>query len=330
MAFSRVLGQEHAIALLEDQLRGGRIHHAYLFTGKEGVGKKTLASEFVKAIYCLHESGDACEQCLTCRKIEHKNHPDIKYISIDEGESIKIEQIRDLQKDIAYKPYDSSWKVYIIENADKMTGQAANSLLKTLEEPPEYGIIILLAEDIDSLLPTVISRCQQIKVKNLASDLIERKIMDNLGDADRAHLLANIADGSLGQALSLIEDDDFFNKRQVILETLQELSSLDAVKLFDKANKWLSFLKENDKFPLFDLILSWYRDIILYNQGYNKAIVNVDYLEEINKESRFYSTDKLISTIEMINTINGYISKNVRKDLALEVLLLKLRAKKVE
>lgn len=330
MSFANILGQKDALRLLQEELEGERIHHAYLFLGKDGVGKKTLAFEFVKAIFCMNEKIDACGECLSCRKINHGNHPDIKFLKSEDSGKIKIDQIRDMQKDIAYKPYEGKKKVYILEDADNMTDQAANSLLKTLEEPPEYALIILLAEEIDSLLPTVISRCQQIQLKKLPKELIESQLQAILDDPNSSQLLANFADGSLGQALNLAEDEDFFVNRRLVLESIENIAELDAVQIFAQAELWLKILKENDKFPLFDLLLSWYRDIILYNQGYNKAIVNIDYLDMIKKEKEIYSIEKLISIIELINTIYGYISKNVRKDLALEVLLFKLRAKKVE
>ena len=174
MSFTKLLGQENAVRLLKDDLDSGRIHHAYLFTGITGVGKRTLALEFARALFCEKQEGEACGTCLSCRKIEHSNHPDLNSIAITEGDSIKIEQIRELQRGLAFRPYERKWKLYIIEDADRMTPEAANSLLKTLEEPPHYGIIILLAREAESLLPTIISRCHVIQLNPLSVENIEK------------------------------------------------------------------------------------------------------------------------------------------------------------
>ncbi len=330
MSFDKVKGQGAAIRILKDELDSGRIHHAYLFTGKEGVGKQSLALEFTKAILCQEQGVGACDKCLTCRKIDHSNHPDVRIINIEEGNSIKIDQIRELQTDIAYKPYESHRKVYIITDADKVTTEAANSLLKTLEEPPDYGVIILLAEEVDKLLPTVISRCQQIQLNKISDSIIEKEIEKYGLEEEVSKLIARLADGSLGRAIRLLDDGDFLENRKQILNTLYKLPELSAVDIFKQVDFIISILDKKDDFPLFYLILSWYRDIILYNQGYDREIVNSDCYKWIKLQSEYYSLEELISIVELVNNIKRYLGRNVKKDLALQVLLFKIRAKRVE
>lgn len=330
MSFDKVKGQGAAIRILKDELDSGRIHHAYLLTGKEGVGKQGLALEFTKAILCQEQGVGACDKCLTCRKIDHSNHPDVRIISIEEGNSIKIDQIRELQKDIAYKPYESHRKVYIITDADKVTTEAANSLLKTLEEPPDHGVIILLAEEVDKLLPTVISRCQQIQLNKISDSIIEKEIEKYGFNEEVSKLIARLADGSLGRAISLLDDEDFLENRKKILKTLYKLPELSAVDIFKQVDFIISILNKKDDFPLFYLILSWYRDIILYNQGYDREIVNFDCYKWIKLQSEHYSLEELISIVKLVNNIKRYLERNVKKDLALQVLLFKIRAKRVE
>lgn len=329
MGFNSLLGQSAAIRILKDELDSGRIHHAYLFIGKDGVGKKTLALEFAKAVHCQNGGNEACDQCLSCRKIDHSNHPDHRIIGIEEGDTIKIDQIRDLQRDMAYKPYESERKIFIIDDADRLTPEAANSLLKTLEEPPQYGIIILLAEELDKLLPTVISRCQKIQLNIIAAGIIEKELKKNGYNSDMAKLIASLADGSMGRAISLIEDDNFLSKRKDIIESLYKLPKLNAVDIFNFADDVISLLKDKDFFSIFHLILTWYRDIILYNLGYDKGIVNYDYIDLIESSCQDYSLEELISIVELVNTIKRYIHSNVRKDLALQVMFFKIRAKRV-
>jgi len=331
MSFEKVKGQEAAIRILKDELDSSRIHHAYLFIGKNGVGKQRLALEFTKAILCQEQGVDACDKCLACRKIDHSNHPDLRIINIEEeSNSIKIDQIRELQKDIAYKPYDSHRKVYIITDADKITTEAANSLLKTLEEPPDYAVIILLAEEVDKLLPTVISRCQQIQLNKVSDSIIENEIEEHGFDEETSRLIARLADGSLGLAIRLIDDEDFLENRKQIIKTLYKLPELSAVDIFKQVDFIISILNKKDDFPLFYLILSWYRDIILYNQGYDREIVNSDCYKWIKLQNEHYSLEELISIVKLVNNIKRYMERNVKKDLALQVLLFKIRAKRVE
>ncbi|MFP4661623.1 MAG: DNA polymerase III subunit delta' [Halanaerobiales bacterium] len=331
MSFDKIPGQEAAIRILKDELDSGRIHHAYLFTGKEGVGKERTALEFTKAVLCEEEGVEACDKCLACRKIEHSNHPDVRIIDIDEdANNIKIDQVRELQKDMSYKPYDSSRKVYIITEADRMTPEAANSLLKTLEEPPEYGILILLARELDKLLPTVISRCQRIQFHTIKDNIIEEELQNSGYSEEKSRLIARLAEGSLGRANSLLEDEDFFENRKSIIETLYNLPELNAVEIFKQVDFMMSILKNKEGFPLFYLILSWYRDIILYNQGYDREIVNFDYQEWISLQDKYYSLEGLVSIVELVTTTKNYVERNVKNDLALQVLLFKIRAKRVK
>lgn len=330
MSFEKIIGQDIAINILKDEVEANRVHHAYLFIGKEGVGKRTLALEFAKNINCHERTKDCCDKCICCKKIDHFNHPDVKLIEIEDGNVIKIDQIRELQRDISYKPYDSNYKIYIIDKAEMMTQQAANSLLKTLEEPPSYAVIILLAKDVNSerLLPTVVSRCQQIYLKSLAKDIIKKRIKDLGVDEEKSELIARLADGSLGRAIKLLTDDEFLLKRKSVLEQIDNISSMKTIDIFSLADD-LTKLLDNDNFPLFNLILSWYRDIILYSQGYGEELVNYDFIENIKKQSRKYRLDELIAMVNLVNNIKGYVKANVRKDLAFQVMLFKIRAKRV-
>lgn len=330
MSFKDIVGQKAAVRILQDELEDGRVQHAYLFLGKDGVGKKALALELTKAILCEKKDIDSCGSCLACRKIDHSNHPDLGVLTVEEGRSIKIDQIRSLQKDIAYKPYESQKRIYIIEDADKMTPEAANCLLKTLEEPPGYAVIILLAEEIDRLLPTVISRCQEIQLRTIPENMIKRELINTGYKEDLAEILARLADGSLGTAFKLAEDEDFFDNRTRILKILCNLPEMNSFNIFKNVDFLMDILKNKDDFPLFHLILSWYRDIILYNQGYKEKLVNTDYIERLQQQKDIYSLPELIAIVELVNKIKSYVDRSVKKDLALQVMLFKIRAKRVK
>jgi DNA polymerase III subunit delta' len=328
MSFRDIIGQESAVHILQDQLKSGRINHAYLFLGREGVGKETLAYQFARAINCQEKEFDSCEECLACRKINHGNHPDVSFLTIEEGQTIKIEQIRGLQHELAFKPYESTRKIYIIDRAERMTPEAANSLLKTLEEPPEYVIIILLAEEISKLLPTIISRCQQIHLSTLSRQAIQKKLTEIGMEREKADLIARLADGSLGRAIRLAHDDEFLQVRASILKLLSELSRINTVELFKQSDLLIELI--NNNFPVFNLILSWYRDIIIYNQGSKEQLINYDYLTGIDLQQEIYSIEELTAIITLINQTKNDIDLNVRKDLALQVMLLRIRAKRFD
>ncbi|MDI9478354.1 MAG: DNA polymerase III subunit delta' [Halanaerobiaceae bacterium] len=331
MSFTKLLGQENAVRLLKDDLDSGRIHHAYLFTGITGVGKRTLALEFARALFCEKQEGEACGTCLSCRKIEHSNHPDLNSIAITEGDSIKIEQIRELQRGLAFRPYESKWKLYIIEDADRMTPEAANSLLKTLEEPPHYGIIILLAREAESLLPTIISRCHVIQLNPLSVDNIEKVLLEaGYGDDERTRLVAALAGGSPGEAMKLMGDEDFFAEREKLYGFLYKLPDLTEVDVFKFVDELLALMRNKEEFPAFNLILNWYRDIILFRMNALAALVNSDYTAQYSKISGRYTLEELISIIELVNNIKRYIDSNVKEDLALQVMFLKIRTKRVK
>lgn len=328
MSFQDIVGHKTAINILKDELRTKRINHAYLFVGVEGVGKKLIAFQFARAYNCQEIIGDSCDSCLICQKINHFNHPDVQLLGIEEDEKvIKIEQIRQLQKEIIYKPYESDKKIYIIEDADKMTLEAANCLLKTLEEPPEFAVIILLAKETNKLLPTIVSRCQLLNLRGISRILIKEEIVKKGVSEKEADIYAGIAEGSIGKAITLAEDEEYLNTREHVFSFLSQVPEIDQIKIFTEVKEMIKLL-END-FPLFDLLLSWYRDIIICKAGKQEQILNLDFLSDIQAQARIYTKFELIKIVNLINEIKRQIQLNVRKDLALAVMLLKIRGKRV-
>ena len=329
MSFKDVIGHKSAIKILQKEIKSCRISHAYLFTGKAGVGKRTLAMQFAKALFCKEGSNDSCDTCIICQKIKHFNHPDLENIEIEnDSKQLKIDQIREMQKNLVYKPYEGERKIYIISNADCMTLQAANSLLKTLEEPPSYATIILLAEDVNKILPTVFSRCQHIKLSVIPRYEIKELLISRNINEEKAGLIARLAGGSPGKALKLCYEEKLFSQRKELINILLKLNKTDKIELFKNADRMEELLKQ--QFPLFDLLSNWYHDIIIYKQGsQNDNIINYDFRENIKKQAELYNINELISVLQLINRYQRYIKQNVKKDLALQVLLLKIRNKRV-
>jgi len=223
MKFSEIVGQEVAVNILKKAIENNRSHHAYLFMGPDGVGKRTTAIAFAKGLNCRSSSSDGCDLCDSCRKIENGTHPDVELIGPREGGlTISIDQIRKLQRRVAYKPLEGKWKVYIIDDAASATEEAANCLLKTLEEPPPQVILILITENIYRLLSTVRSRCQLILFRQIPRTLIEKILTDQYEVApEEARPLARFSSGSIGRALYCLEKEtpEFGERLREIFET---------------------------------------------------------------------------------------------------------------
>lgn len=208
MAFKDVLGHSMAIHRLQNAIKADKVVQSYLFVGSEGIGKKFTAVQFSKALNCLDnsvDSGDACDRCLSCRKIDEGVHPDLLLLE-PENQAIKVDQVRQMQKVLAYKPYEGRRRVCIIAAADRMAPHMSNILLKTLEEPPLHTVIVLLARHPRLMLPTILSRCQLIRFNPLPVALVSQWLIQQQGlDEKEAHLLAGLSDGSPGKALELRE-----------------------------------------------------------------------------------------------------------------------------
>ena len=324
MSFDNILGQETVVTILKNALTKNRLSHAYIFTGKEGVGKDRTAFEFAKAINCNRLEDDACDECLSCRKANNDNHPDIKEMKA-ENSSIKIDQIRELQQEIMYKPYESQKKVYIIHQAEDMTLSAANSLLKTLEEPPSYAIIILLTNNLNQLLATTISRCQLIRFKRIAHDLIKQDLINNYDlSPAKGQLVSSLADGRYDYAANLIEDETQLEMREEIIEFLVGFPNIDRVELFEEVQDLLEYKDKINQ--ILEIMITWYRDLLLLNLEQEDKIINADYISELKNNLSNLESAEIEKMIEIIEESNKLIKDfNVNLQLSLEVMLLKLK-----
>ena len=228
MPFSHVIGQEHIIRLLKNSLRDSRIAHAYLFVGPDGIGKTTVAKTLAQALNCSREDSDACGICPACRRIENSSHPDVTWVRpTGLSRRVGIDDIRRLRQQISLKPYQGRKKVYLITEADRMTAQASNALLKTLEEPPANSILILITSHPASLFPTIISRCQMMRFSPLNPGHIEDYLVKKLNlPPGKARLLSRLSEGRLGKALTL-QKKAVWEEREKILNLGSQISGHD-------------------------------------------------------------------------------------------------------
>ena len=319
LSFANLKGQHSAISYLKAGLESGRISHAYIFSGPDGVGKRITAINFAKALNCDDiKSGESCDQCPSCKKIDSSKHPDIYILSPEEeGGSIKIEDVRAVIKDVYLKPFEAKRKVYIIEAAQKLKHEAANALLKTLEEPPADSVIILLTENIKALLHTIVSRSQIVKFFPLKLKEVQNILVKDYSLAeDDAHILSHLSGGMLGLALKF-KEDDLLAKRSLLIDRIS--SGLKDDFDFDDVPK------EDIKMYL-DMMLAWYRDIINMKIGAgDDMLVNIDKKDIISNEAKILSFENLENTINNIISTVIYIDKSANQKLAMSVLGMNIK-----
>lgn len=326
MSFKDIVGQEKAVNMLLNSLKEDRVSPSYIFVGSDGVGKKFTAIEFAKTINCLNLNNnlEACDTCNTCNKINKQCCPDLKIIEPTKG-SIKIEQIRELRREIDLKPFEDRKKIYIIDKAEEMTIEASNCLLKTIEEPPTYAIIILICMNTDSILPTIISRCQLIKFRLIDSSKIRKILLNKINlKKSKAELVSKLAQGSIGKAFKLISDKEYFNRREKLLDYLTKVlpGKYDS-NFFINIEKILMDI--NNMEEILEIILLWYRDILIIKElGIKEYIINSDKFEILKEKSRVYSQKMLIDTLDYIEQIQEFMKKNINIRLVSERLYLKM------
>lgn len=325
-SFSAILGHEGAKAHLQAALSSGQMSHAYLIEGIPGVGKKTLARAFVKALLCENGNGESCGKCSSCQSFEHGNHPDIKRIRpAEDKNSISVKQVRDeLVKDMSIRPYGSRYKVYIIEDADKLTVEAQNAMLKTIEEPPAYGLILLIAESAASFLPTILSRCVRVTLQPLSNQLVRQGLEQRGIESGKASIAAAFSQGSLGQALELCENAEFEEIRQALFQFLAQIPQLSQLEILRGASLWDQYKTEQE--TLFSLLLIWYRDLLVYQETEDsQRLLCVDQLAAVQQAAAHYSKEKLIQLIDRIVDIHRKIKANGNAALAIDCLLKDLK-----
>ena len=314
MAFSEVIGHQRPLQILRRVIDTGRVHHAYLFTGMEGIGKRLAALNMAKALNCVNQAGEACDHCRSCQLIAKGMHPDIILIE-PTGESVKIEQIRELERSIAFKPYEARWRVILIDGAEQLTREAANALLKTLEEPPPRTTIILSAITTETLPPTVVSRCQRIRFSPLSREEVNKVLLDRLS-AEAITILAPLAGGSPGRALQM-NGEEVTRVKGLLLSALSPSLNRRLLVARELAHEqgWGKMFLE--------IFGGWLRDLIIYHETRQEALVlNRDLLDEIKKVAPGRQVEGLLRDFWFLHEIQQGIEAHGNLQLSLEHALM--------
>ena len=321
--FQEIRGNRPLVEQLKTAADSGKVSHAYLFLGGAGAGKRLIANTFAKALQC-EAAGNLkpCGQCRSCQAFDNSNHPDIIYVR-GEKKNLLVDDIREqILETVDLKPYHYQKKIYIIEKADTMNVQAQNAILKTLEEPPAHAMFLLLAERAEAFLPTILSRVVTMKIRPLSEGMVAEYLMQTGLSEEESNILAAYAQGRIGQALELQEDEAFREMRQDILGRLEVLPSMNEGEAYLMA-KELEVYKNDLRF--LDIMELWYRDLLMA-----KSLREDRYLIQKDKKDAIFrgakeSAEVLAKKAEAVRTARIRLSQNANFRLTLEVMLMDLK-----
>ena len=330
----QVRGHDPLVRQIDKSIREGRYSHAYLLVGPAQVGKRTLAINIAQAVNCLSTEDAPCGECVQCRHIASGQHADVRVIGVqrepEDGpprREIGISAMRELQHQAYLKPYEGSHRVFIVDGAESMSEEAANSLLKTLEEPPPQVMIILLTAQEEALLPTVRSRCRRLELRPLPIMEVANELINahSIG-VEEAEKLARLSMGSLGWALSTLNDPSVMEKRREELERISQLPTSSLEERFKYASELASLASRNRESAkgVLNLWLRWWRDLLLVKEVGEESVHNVDWTSTLCLMSSAFTTAEVVGFIKATLKTLDAMEHNANARLALEVLMLSL------
>ncbi len=324
--FKDIIGHEQIIEHLQNAIAMDKVSHAYIINGPDKSGKMMLAEAFAMTVQCEQGGRDACLECHSCKQALGRNQPDIIYVSHEKPNTISVDDIRtQVNNDIVIKPYSSRHKIYIIDEAEKMNVQAQNALLKTIEEPPAYAIILLLTTNADNFLPTILSRCVSLNIKAVPDETIEKYLMSNWQIPDyQAQICVAFAQGNVGKAIQLASSSDFNELKSSVLQLVKRLHEIDLYELTEAVKQIGEYkLQIND---YFDLMMVWYRDVLYFKAtGDVNGLIFKDEVYDIKRRAEKSSYNGIEQIIEALKKAQLRLLANVNFDLVMELLLLTIQ-----
>lgn len=324
--FQDIIGQEQIKEHLQNALSTGKVSHAYIINGEKSSGKEFIAKIFAMALQCEADGVEPCNECRSCKQTLSKNQPDIIYVTHEKPNTVSVDDIRaQVNNDVGIKPYSSKYKIYIINEAEKMTQQAQNAILKTLEEPPAYAVIILLVSNINTLLPTILSRCVTLNMKPVRDELVKKFLMEEMRVPDyKADVCVAFARGNVGKAKLLAASEEFENiKAEAIslLKYIKEMEMQEIIAAIKKINEYKLEIQD-----YFDIIAIWYRDVLLFKATNDaNALIFREEIQTIRRAAGRSSYEGIERVINALSTAKKRLDANVNFDLVMELLLLEIQ-----
>lgn len=325
IGYEGIIGHEQTIDFLQNAIETNKVHHAYIFEGEDYAGKTLLARAFAMSLQCEEGGVSPCGNCHSCKQCLTENQPDIIWLNHEKPNSIGVDDIRKMNNDITIKPYSSRYKIYIVREAEKMTDQAQNAMLKTIEEPPEYAIIILLTNNYDSFLQTIKSRCVRVTLNPVANDLVVKYLMEEKGIVEyQAKICAAFAQGNVGKAIKLATSEEFNQIKDEALRLVKNVKKMEKFEVIYLLNNMTEYKVSINDF--LDIIMVWYRDVLLFKATNDaNGLVFKEEVTDIINQAQMSSYQGIEEILKAIEKAKVRIKANVNFDLLVELLFLTLK-----
>lgn len=324
--FTDIIGQEQLKEHIQNAIASNKVSHAYIINGERNAGKEFIARIFAMTLQCEKGGTEPCNECHSCKQALSHNQPDIIYISHEKPNSIGVEDIRgQINNDIGIKPYSSPRKIYIMNEGEKMTPQAQNALLKTLEEPPEYAVILILTDNVEALLPTIISRCVVLNMKPVSDTLVKKYLMEELGVPDyKANICVAFARGNIGKAKLLASSEEFEKVKDEAITLVKYINDMEINEIVKAIKKIMEYkLDVND---YLDILTVWYRDALLYKATKDvNSLVFKNEIQQIRKVADRSTYEGIETIVKALQQARRRLEANVNFDLTMELMLLTIK-----
>lgn len=323
-----ILGNEILKEHFKTAVRHGKVSHAYIIEGEKGSGKKMLAEAFAKILQCEQGGEEACGQCSSCIQMEHRDHPDVIRVIHEKSNVISVREMREqVVNTIDVKPYKGPYKIYIIDEAEKMNNAAQNAILKTIEEPPVYAVLLLLTTNRGAFLPTILSRCILLNVKPVEECSVKKYLMDHFHiPKETAEFCAGYSMGNIGKAKDAALSEEFLEIRDFNISVLQYIHETEDFEIIEKVKilkKWKDSIDD-----CLDMMLMWFRDILFLKVlGNNKNLIFKEYYSVIKKQGDLLILENIEEILKKIDQTRMRIKANVNFDTSLELLLMEIKGK---
>lgn len=324
--FTDIIGQEQLKEHLQNAISMNKVSHAYIINGERSSGKEFIARIFAMTLQCEKGGTEPCGECHSCKQALSNNQPDIIYISHEKPNTIGVEDIRgQINNDIGIKPYSSPRKIYIMNEGEKMTVQAQNALLKTLEEPPEYAVILILTTNVDALLPTILSRCVVLNMKPVSDALVKKYLMEELGVPDyKANICVAFARGNIGKAKLLASSEEFEKVKDEAITLVKYINDMEISEIVKAIKKITEY--KFDVNDYLDILSVWYRDVLLYKATKDiNSLIFKDELPQIRKVADRSTYEGIEIIVNALQQAKRRLDANVNFDLTMELLLLTIK-----
>lgn len=324
--FKDIIGQEQIREHLQTALRLHKVSHAYIINGERSSGKEFIAKIFAMALQCGQEGTEPCQECRSCKQALSGNHPDIIRLVHEKPNTISVEDIRtQINQDMGIKPYQGPYKIYLINEGEKMTVQAQNALLKTLEEPPQYGVILIMTSSLESLLPTILSRCVVLNMRPVRDDLVKKYLMETLQiPSYKAEVCTAFARGNIGRAKLLASSEEFEKVREEAVTLLKYINEMEISEIVAAIKKITEY--QFDVTDYLDILSIWYRDVLMF-KAMNDAnhLIFREEIQYIKKVADRSSYEGIETVLGALDKAKSRLAANVSFDLTMELLLLTIK-----